>query len=387
MAENKKQHFVPRFYLENFSFDGGTHTNLIRVVELKSIPGIPVAGQNQGDYFYGHELTVEKALGPIEGESAAVIREIITRAKIAPHGTPEDAILKAFVCFQWTRTQAFSENLDSAFSETLKLAYRGQWQRAGISNEAIDNLEIGRTEGPRESVITGTDFIPFFWDLEPKLVFANGLGEFVTSDDPVVFLNPFYLDRAVGGVAGLSLKGVIILFPISPEYLVILYDREVYRVGAAGQSFVPLGSLTDLVAVNNHQYLHAAKNLYHRSAAADGHIAEFGRVKKLRIEERQVVKEIPIDDGKSILHTYEAPIRYKPPTSFMKVLKSHRGEIEPVERIPDRDPAMSQHFQAYSEAFLKGRVRKGFLGYLAQIAVSSYGVKALDEWVKKRWTG
>jgi hypothetical protein len=233
-------------------------------------------------------------------------------------------------------------------------------------------------------VVEGTDFIPFFWDLEPKLVFANGLGEFVTSDDPVVFLNPFYLGRAVGGVAGLSLEGIVILFPVSPEYMVILYDRRVYRVGAAGKSSVPLSSLTDLVALNNHQYLHAAENLYHRSAAAAaGHIAEFARVKRLRVEDRQVAREIPISERESILHTYEAPIRYKPPTSFMKVLTSRRGETGQVQRIPDRDPTFSEHFRAYSEAVSKGKVERGFLRYFAEIAVRQYGAKALDEWIAK----
>lgn len=189
-------------------------------------------------------------------------------------------------------------------------------------------------------------------------------------------------------MAALGLEGVAILFPLSPEYLVILYDRKVYRVGAAGKSFVPLSSVTDLVALNNHQYLHAAENLYHSSAAvAASHIAQFGRVKHLKPDRRQVVQEIPLCEGKSLIHTYEAPIRYKPTTSFMKVLRSRRGETGPVQRIPDRDPATSQHYRAYSKAISEGKAEKGFLRYFAEIAVRQYGAKALDEWGKKRWTG
>ena len=56
MDENKKQHFVPRFSLENFFPDRGIHTNLVRVAELKPIAGIPVADQCQRSYFYGRDL-------------------------------------------------------------------------------------------------------------------------------------------------------------------------------------------------------------------------------------------------------------------------------------------------------------------------------------------
>src|ERR1017187_8855457 len=119
MAENKKQHFVSKFYLGNFSFDGGARTNLIRVAELKAIPGIGASGQGQDAYFYGKDLALEKALSTIEARAAKVIRGILASGLIAPHGTAEDAVLKTHVCLQWTRTRAFSEGLDSSFSRTL----------------------------------------------------------------------------------------------------------------------------------------------------------------------------------------------------------------------------------------------------------------------------
>ena len=52
----------------------------------------------------------------------------------------------------------------------------------------------------------------------------------------------------------------------------------------------------------------------------------------------------------------------------MKVLRSRRGETEPVPRIPDRNPALSQHFNAYFEAVRAGKIPKGFVGYIARIA-------------------
>jgi hypothetical protein len=369
MAENKKQHFVPRFYLGNFSFDGGARTNLIRIAELKAISGIGVADQCQDAYFYGKDLTLEKALATIEASAAKVIRGILGGGTIAPHGTPEDAVLKTHICLQWTRTRSFSEGLDSSLSQMLKLAHRGTFRRAGFSESDLQDVEFGREEGPRDAVANGADYIPFFADLEPKLVHANDLGEFVTSDDPVVLTNPFYLGRFPGGIAGPALEGTVVLYPVSPQFLVILYDRKCYRVGAPGKRIVPLSSVSDLIALNNHHFLNASENLYHRDAAhAPKHLAEFSNVKNLRNESRQIVREVPMEPGKSLLHTFTEPINYKPPTSFMKVLRSRRGETEPVPRIPDRDPALSQHFKAYSEALQAGKIPKGFVAYVARIA-------------------
>ena len=299
MAENKKQHFVSKFYLGNFSFDGRARTNLIRVAELKAIPGIGVAGQCQDAYFYGKDLALEKALSTIEASAAKVIRGILASGSIAPHGTAEDAVLKTHVCLQWTRTRAFSEGLDSSFSQTLKALYREKILRAGFSESDLEGIEFGREEGPRDAVANGADYIPFFEDLEPKLVHANGLGEFVTSDDPVVLLNPFYLGRFPGGIAGPALEGTVVLFPLSPDYLAIFYDRKYYRVGAPGKRTVPLGFMSDLVALNNHHFLNAFENLYHRDASlAPKHVTEFSKVKNLRNRSRQVVREARWAPGK-----------------------------------------------------------------------------------------
>lgn len=369
MAENKKQHFVPRFYLEHFSFDGGTRTNLIRIEDLKSVAGISVKNQCQEDNFYGKDLGMERALADIEGAAARVIKEVIAKGSPPTAGTPGGAVLRAHICLQWVRTAAYVEGSESAMSQMLKIAYRGELKRTGLSQEKLDGVEFGTPEAPKNAVVQGADYIPFFWDLELKLVVANGLGEFVTSDDPVVLINPHYLGRFPGGIAGPALEGTVILWPLSPDYLIVLYDRGCYRVGAAGKVVVPLGSISDLVALNNHQFLNAADNVYHRSQDASvGHLVEFAKVKGLRLAERQVVREIPLGDRRSFLHSYTEPINYKPPTSFLKVRRDRRGETAPVPQIPDRNPAISHHFKAYDDALQAGRVPKGFVGYIVRMA-------------------
>ncbi|HVX91068.1 MAG TPA: DUF4238 domain-containing protein [Candidatus Paceibacterota bacterium] len=369
MAENKNQHFVPRFYLSNFSFNGGAQTNLIRINELKAVRGIGVAGQCQDDYFYGKNLKIEKALGTIEGTSRTVVANVLRTGLLPPLGTAADAILKTFVCIQWIRTREFSESFDSGFSEMLKAKFREDFKAKGLTDADMADVQIHRTEGPRDSVAQGVDFIPFFWDLEAKLVLSNGLGEFVTSDNPVVLLNPHYLGRFDGGVTGVALDGTVVLFPLSPDCLLILYDNRCYRVGAAGKSAVPLGSLGDLAALNNHLFLHADQCVYHRdSAQAVRHVNEFAQVKHLRVSDRQIVREIPQPDGGTVLHTFTQPILYQPDVVFMKVLRHRRHETAQVGQIPPRDPALSNHFASYTKAVNAKSSPRGFASYIANIA-------------------
>jgi hypothetical protein len=263
-----------------------------------------------------------------------------------------------------------------------KAATREDFFGAGFSEADLAEVEFGREEGPRDAVVQGVEFIPFFADLEPKLIYANKLGEFITSDDPVVLLNPFYLGRFPGGIAGPVLEGTVILFPISPDYLVIFYDRRCYRVGAPAKRVVPLGSITDLVALNNHQFLNADGNLYHRdSSLAAKHIAECSKVKNLRNRDRQMVREVRITEKQTLLHNFTEPINYKPATSFMKVLKSRRGETEDIPQIPERDPALSAVFKAYTEAVQAGGVQRNFIAYLASI-----GSRVMTEEQKAAWS-
>lgn len=199
--KKKRQHFVPKFYLRNFSFDGGNRLHLVHVETLRSIPGIGLNGQCYGDYFYGKDPVVENALRDMEGVTAGLFRDIIADQRLPALGTPEDLIFRTFVCLQWGRTKSHAENSEALFSKAFKTVYAPQWRAAGISQEEIDQLEIGTEKPGLFSLGMTADMVPFMGDLESKLIVAGSLGEFVTSDTPVVLTNPYYLVLRAGVVA------------------------------------------------------------------------------------------------------------------------------------------------------------------------------------------
>src|SRR6185312_2249221 len=68
VASNKNQHFVPRCYLKPFTLNGeGLAISLLNVDQHRLVLTAPVKHQCSGDYFYGKDLQIEKALQHIEG--------------------------------------------------------------------------------------------------------------------------------------------------------------------------------------------------------------------------------------------------------------------------------------------------------------------------------
>jgi hypothetical protein len=104
----------------------------------------------------------------------------------------------------------------------------------------------------------------------------------------------------------------------------------------------------------------------------------------LRKADRYIVFEVRVHERRSILHSFEEPLPYKPATSFLKVLARRRGERGPVERIPDRAAEFSAMYQAYVKAHEQGSVERGFLKFFAEIAARQEGFKSLKDWGAKR---
>lgn len=71
MTETKSQHFVPKFYLRNFSIENnGKSLSLWVIKDNRYIERGSLADQACRNFFYGQEKTVETALGEIETHAA-----------------------------------------------------------------------------------------------------------------------------------------------------------------------------------------------------------------------------------------------------------------------------------------------------------------------------
>ena len=103
MAEKKKQHYVPRFYLKRFSSDGKS-INLYNLKSSKTILQANLKNQCYRDYFYGKELNVECALEDVEHETAKLFSLIDQHSRLPPPGSRGHILMVLHIIMQYART-------------------------------------------------------------------------------------------------------------------------------------------------------------------------------------------------------------------------------------------------------------------------------------------
>ena len=78
MATNKNQHFVPRCYLRQFTSNGANRAiNLYNIDRDKFVEHAPVKSQCSGDYFYGKNSQLEKAIQSVEDAYGYTIHKLL----------------------------------------------------------------------------------------------------------------------------------------------------------------------------------------------------------------------------------------------------------------------------------------------------------------------
>lgn len=115
MASNKNQHFVPRCYLRPFSLNDGKTISLYNLDRDKAIFNSPLKNQCSGDYFYGKDDNLERAIQLIESTYAGELSALLQPGKkLSPTA---NTILPRFWLLQQLRTEAASRRTAEMSSE------------------------------------------------------------------------------------------------------------------------------------------------------------------------------------------------------------------------------------------------------------------------------
>ncbi|WP_419826891.1 DUF4238 domain-containing protein [Sphingomonas sp.] len=252
MADNRNQHYVPRVHLKPFTRDGaGRAINLFNLERTRAISDVPAKNQCSGDYFYGHDARLERAIQSVEGPYGSVVRHLAENGVVAPG---VDIVLRRFLYLQFLRTEAAaiagaemamamtavpgSDLPAPSFGKLAKMAVQAAMQEYAATMCIVDDLKL--------SIVRDRTGLPF-----------------VTSDNPAILTNRLHFQRPVPGKCSFGAKdaGVVFLLPLTPALLAILYDGNVYAVAHRGH-WVDADRTTDIAALNQHQYLHCMANIY-----------------------------------------------------------------------------------------------------------------------------
>jgi hypothetical protein len=263
MPEHKNQHYVPKCHLKPFSLDGAARS--IHLFNLKRgllVKNASLKDQCSHAYFYGDDRLIEKALQPFEGKYAAVVQKVSDEV---PLDQGELGFLKNFLHLQYLRTEV-------AVRRTLLAeAEMGRLVGEGASNAGDFITPSTHEETAQDAIKQFIETLPYIVDLKTRIIRNQTKLPLITSDDPAVQVNRFYVQKLgsfVGG-AGLLNSGFSMFMPLSPKYAVCVYDPFVYTCPDRIGDVIHVTNSHDTRALNNLQYLKSAENIYF-SDWADG---------------------------------------------------------------------------------------------------------------------
>lgn len=331
MVSNKNQHFVPRCHLRSFTKDEeGAAINVFNLDRQKFIPNAPVKSQCSGDYFYGKDELLERAIQSIEGAYGNALREIRQPRSVLREA--QKTVLRRFWLLQYLRTEAASKR-------SVEMAIESD----RVAGTELFSFRFGIRQAVQIAMRMYADMMGAIDDLKLCLI-RNRTGiPFVTSDDPAVHTNRWYLEdrRIIGRSFGLQSSGMLAILPLTPRLLCLAYDGDVYSLQHE-KGWVDVRREGDVRALNQHQFLNCFANVFlHDLAYAEEMTASFAVAAQRRRVARHAVHIAVLDrtegeylryrvvqpgevgpDDEAIIHSEELSLT---PTAWPSVLRWRPG--------------------------------------------------------------
>ena len=254
MPEHKRQHYVPRCYLKPFSLDdAGAAINLYNIPRSRAVENAPVKGQCAKDYLYGDDLGLERAFQVIEGEYARILRVLENPIE---QPTEEDLDeLRGFAYLQYARTEMAIRRMRMMHDGMLNTIYEGK-------PVTPPDLDVSDRAMMLYSLRIYSDIREYIEDLKICIVKNETQSDFITSDDPSILTNRFYIQRLRQNNFGFTSSGVLLFLPLTPRLLLMCYDGGTYTIPDKKGFYVPITRQADVFALNELQYLKAAVSIY-----------------------------------------------------------------------------------------------------------------------------
>jgi len=240
----------------------------------------------------------------------------------------------------WSRTPAAGRELNELATQTGRAFLKSHPKIPDELKKHLDQVRVNLNEPIGASLGLAAKNLPYLLDLELVVIKNESETEFVTSDAPVVLFNQWCQDVTGRGTTGFLQSGLQIILPLSPRFLVLLYDRSVYKIGTRKENAVVVKREDDVTQINTLQLLTAEENLYYSGAPEmKNQIADFPIDKRRTRAEALVTRRgIGVSDNSILIHTVSRPPCIQLDLSLIKVVRRKR-KIPLKERVFHRREA------------------------------------------------
>jgi len=239
----------------------------------RHVPIVSIRDQCARDYMYGKELELERAFGELESAAAAVIRSIMSGNPAPDWGTSEFATLLVFMHFQWFRTPVALARQNAWDGEMIRQLAKSDPRLPPELRDPLDRVRVSSGMQVAEGLFLAARHWVLLEDLRMKVLRNISDLEFIIGDAPVVLHNQWCRRLRGWGSLGLACSGLQLLFPVSPEHLILLYDPDTYDVEGATE-IVSVSDDEEVHRLNYLQFAAADKAVFYRSAAMAPRVAE-----------------------------------------------------------------------------------------------------------------
>lgn len=358
MPENKKQHYVPKMYLRNFSWGDRVQINIALVRSGKRILAGNLAGQCYEDYFYGENLVVEKAFGALEGRAQEVLNTMIQTARAPPRWSTNHHAFLVFTLLQRARTVAAAAALNEQLDKVAKAALEAS---GSMEPEMADTFKIKYKNAVGNSLRAAAECVPLAQDLACKVLVNKTAVNFITSDNPAIFYNQFGERRTIGSNVGIVSKGLEIFLPLSPRHVGVLYDAQVYKVGRRRDLYGEVTDPRDVRKLNDLQWLNAMDAVYFSAVGdcaeiIDGYSRNVGRRNNERAQiELWEPKELPDGRTATDFRTSQTEHRLSLELACIRMLQKITDEERGARARLVRDPLMIKEHALFMKEVEAGK--------------------------------
>jgi hypothetical protein len=278
MAEYKKHHYVPQFYLKNFSHN----RHVVYTYNLNHKKEFRIKTNNicKEDYFYGNNVDFEKSLSKLEDEHAIIIRKLINNPSIYSLELKEQLHLDLFILMLHSRTKLSSKFMDefiNAFYDTsIKPLLKDSLnlKEKGYSSQEIDATSLKMDTSQLFAMETAMKGVDLISDLFPVFLINDTEEVFVTSDNCVCLYN--YVKLKGHGTLGFQSPGLQIFCPLNENLVLLLVDQAHYQIdldnNRNGEGTVYINKSSDIDAINKLQILNCDETIIYSDEHYQNHI-------------------------------------------------------------------------------------------------------------------
>lgn len=249
----KNQHYVPQFYLRNFSYDGNKkEIGVFNIPNSIYVKRSPIKTQASKDFFYGKDGSIENKLSIREGKYAVAVQNVIEKKDFPKFPHQDFADLIEFVLISKLRNPIFIEGIKEA-QEFINEGYKNLPSRLNQERhkEVIESLFS-------HASISGATCA----DLDFKILTNSTNIPFFVSDNPIICYNQFLESRNWKfGKTAIGCTGLQIFIPLNPKLCLFLFDSYIYNVGNRLNQLT-VRSSADIDQINMLQFLNCTSNVF-----------------------------------------------------------------------------------------------------------------------------